>query len=74
MSFFTSLPRVGAMALKPRDAGVSDKDQQDILNPASKEYRALATDAADYQVGMCGNSIGWCRQHSQSGTTQGGLQ
>ena len=49
--FLTSLPKVGAHALPVRDGGMGaeGKDTK-IMQPATKDYPALATRAAEAQV------------------------
>ena len=53
-AFLCSLPRRGAMHLRLRDVGraPTDRDTLDSLLPESKEYAALAQDAANHQVSI----------------------
>lgn len=55
-AFLCSLPRRGALHLRLRDVGrpPTDRDQLDSMLPENKEYVALASDAADHQVGPRG--------------------
>lgn len=51
-----SLPKVGAHALNARGNAVQQaehKGKQAVLLPASKDYAALASDAAEHQVRCC---------------------
>ena len=50
----SSLPKLGAHALTLRGASVQKADDnaaQTIMQPASKDYAALAGEAAEHQVG-----------------------
>ena len=52
--FMSSLPKLGAHALTLRGASVQkadDKAAQTVMQPASKDYAALAGEAAEHQVG-----------------------
>ncbi|EFN54381.1 hypothetical protein CHLNCDRAFT_58279 [Chlorella variabilis] len=53
-AFLCSLPRRGAMHLRLRDIGrpPTDRDTLDSMLPESKEYAALAADAAEHQVSV----------------------
>ena len=56
MVFLTSLPRVGVLALRPRESGrpPSERDVLDVLTvpPDAKGYSTLAQDAAECQVSI----------------------
>ena len=52
--FMSALPKLGALALTLRGASVQKADDnaaQTIMQPASKDYAALAGEAAEHQVG-----------------------
>lgn len=53
-AFLCSLPRRGALHLRLRDVGrpPTDRDNLDNLLPESKEYQALALDAAEHQISI----------------------
>jgi protein transport protein SEC24 len=52
IAFMASLPRTGALALQLRDGGrpLTDRDPLEVMLPASAEYSALASDAAENQI------------------------
>lgn len=53
-AFLCSLPRRGALHLRMRDVGrpPSDRDTLDGLLPETKEYVAMAEDAANHQISI----------------------
>ena len=54
VAFLATLPRAGALALRPREAGrpPSERDNLEVLTPEGKEYAALAETAAEHQVSI----------------------
>lgn len=51
-AFVATLPKLGSMALTLRDPTVGERDNQDALQPESKQWAKLGEKAAEHQVGV----------------------